>query len=132
MTRNEKSKQAVINLIGHTVSKPYIEERMTVKYFGLLGTEIVQDEVAATKYTNPDNGQAVVELDEWVEGVKFIPMDELSKLVVYSILFYDDTLKNPYEFYKQWAEGQIEMENNRHYILLNRYEDLLNKLKTIK
>ena len=30
-----------------------------------MGAQLVK-EVAATKYTNPDNGQAVVELDEWV------------------------------------------------------------------
>lgn len=132
MAKREKSNDArrrmnLLSALGMTFNKQYLEEKTSIKYFGLLGSELVEGEVSCTKFINPDNGVYVYELDRVVEGVKFLFKNDINE-VSNSILFYEDNVE-PIGKYILWLEGQKQLEINRHRILMDRYDALAIRLR---
>lgn len=132
MAKREKSNDArrrinLLSALGMTFDKQYLEEKTSIKYFGILGSEIIEGEVSCTKYINPDSGVYVYELDRFVEGVKFLFKNDINE-VSNSILFYEDNVE-PISKYILWIEGQKQLEINRHRILMDRYDALAIRLR---
>lgn len=132
MAKREKSNDArrrmnLLSALGMTFDKQYLEEKTSIKYFGILGSEVIEGEVSCTKYINPDSGVYVYELDRFVEGVKFLFKNDINE-VSNSILFYEDNVE-PISKYILWIEGQKQLEINRHRILMDRYDALAIRLR---
>ena len=134
LEKNVKNKKSLINAkLGMDSSSPFLEEPVSISYLQILGEEVNRGIFQALKCTNPDNGAYVIELPANQFGVRFLYPRTINQVDTKNqVLFYIEGQIDPKEVFKKWIEGQIILENNRHKILLDRYDSLIKTVGDIK
>lgn len=134
LEKNVKNKKSLINAkLGMDSSSPFLEEPVSISYLQVLGDEVDMGIFQALKCTNPDNGAYVIELPANQFGVRFLYPRTINQVDTKNqVLFYIEGQIDPKEVFKKWIEGQIILENNRHKILLDRYDSLIKTVGDIK
>lgn len=134
LEKNVKNKKSLINAkLGWGSSSPFLEEPVSISYLQILGEEVNMGIFQALKCTNPENGAYVIELPANEFGVRFLYPRTINQVNTKNqVLFYIEGQIDPKEVFKKWIDGQIILENNRHKILLNRYDSLIKTVDDIK
>ena len=134
LEKNVKNKKSLINAkLGMDSSSPFLEEPVSISYLQILGEEVNRGIFQALKCTNPDNGAYVIELPANQFGVRFLYPRTINQVDTKNqVLFYIEGQIDPKEVFKKWIDGQIILENNRHKILLDRYDSLIKTVGDIK
>ena len=134
LEKNVKNKKSLINAkLGMDSSSPFLEEPVSISYLQILGEEVNRSIFQALKCTNPDNGAYVIELPANEFGVRFLYPRTINQVDTKNqVLFYIEGQIDPKEVFKKWIDGQIILENNRHKILLDRYDSLIKTVGDIK
>ena len=134
LEKNVKNKKSLINAkLGMGSSSPFLEEPVSISYLQVLGDEVDMGIFQALKCTNPDNGAYVIELPANEFGVRFLYPRTINQVDTKNqVLFYIEGQIDPKEVFKKWIDGQIILENNRHKILLDRYDSLIKTVGDIK
>ena len=134
--RKIKGNKDFINAkLGVDSSSPFREEQIAISYLQILGDEVNMGifGTQAVKFTNPENGAYVIELPENQFGVRFLYPKTINQVdTVNQVLFYIEGQIDPKKVFRDWIEGQITLENNRHKILLDRYDNLIKTVDNIK
>lgn len=119
--------------LGMGSSSPFLEEPVSISYLQILGEEVDMGIFQALKCTNPENGAYVIELPANEFGVRFLYPRTINQVDTKNqVLFYIEGQIDPKEVFKKWIDGQIILENNRHKILLDRYDSLIKTVGDIK
>lgn len=132
--RKIKGDRGFINAkLGMGSSSPFLEEPVSISYLQVLGDEVDMGIFQALKCTNPENGAYVIELPANQFGVRFLYPRTINQVDTKNqVLFYIEGQIDPKEVFKKWIDGQIILENNRHNILLDRYDSLIKTVGDIK
>ena len=132
--RKIKGVRGFINAkLGMDSNSPFLEEPVSISYLQVLGDEVDMGIFQALKCTNPDNGAYVIELPENEFGVRFLYPRTINQVDTKNqVLFYIEGQIDPKEVFKKWIDGQIILENNRHKILLDRYDSLIKTVGDIE
>lgn len=132
--RKIKGDRGFINAkLGMGSSSPFLEEPVSISYLQVLGDEVDMGIFQALKCTNPENGAYVIELPANQFGVRFLYPRTINQVDTKNqVLFYIEGQIDPKEVFKKWIDGQIILENNRHKILLDRYDSLIKTVGDIK
>ena len=132
--RKIKDNRGFINAkLGMGSSSPFLEEPVSISYLQVLGDEVDMGIFQALKCTNPENGAYVIELPANQFGVRFLYPRTINQVDTKNqVLFYIEGQIDPKEVFKKWIDGQIILENNRHKILLDRYDSLIKTVGDIK
>ena len=124
----KKYKKNLLNAkLGMDSSSPFQEEQIAISYLQILGEDVNMGifGTQATKCTNPENGAYVIELPENQFGVRFLYPKTINQVDTKNqVLFYIEGQIDPKKVFKDWIEGQIILENHRHKILLERYDNM--------
>lgn len=121
--------------LGMDSSSPFLEEPIAISYLQILGDEVNMGILGtqAVKCTNPENGAYVIELPANEFGVRFLYPKTINQVDSNNqVLFYIEGQVDPKKVFREWIEGQIILENNRHKILLDRYDSLIKTVDDIK
>ena len=131
---NVKNKKSLINAkLGMDSNSPFLEEPVSISYLQILGDEVDMGIFQALKCTNPENEAYVIELPENEFGVRFLYPRTINQVDTKNqVLFYIEGQIDPKEVFKKWIDGQIILENNKHKILLDRYDSLIKTVDGIK
>ena len=134
LEKNVKNKKSLINAkLGMDSSSPFLEEPVSISYLQVLGDEVDMGIFQALKCTNPENEAYVIELPANQFGVRFLYPRTINQVDTKNqVLFYIEGQIDPKEVFKKWIDGQIILENNRHKILLDRYDSLIKTVGDIK
>lgn len=132
--RKIKGVRGFINAkLGMDSNSPFLEEPVSISYLQILGDEVDMGIFQALKCTNPENGAYVIELPANQFGVRFLYPRTINQVDTKNqVLFYIEGQIDPKEVFKKWIDGQIILENNRHKILLDRYDSLIKTVDGIK
>ena len=134
--RKVKGDKDFINAkLGMDSSSPFQEEKISISYLQILGGEVNMGILGtqAVKYTNPENGAYVIELPENQFGVRFLYPKTINQVDnLNQVLFYIEGQIDPKKVFREWIEGQITLANNIHKITLDRYDNLIKTLDSIK
>ena len=132
--RKIKGVRGFINAkLGMDSNSPFLEEPVSISYLQVLGDEVDMGIFQALKCTNPENGAYVIELPANEFGVRFLYPRTINQVDTKNqVLFYIEGQIDPKEVFKKWIDGQIILENNRHKILLDRYDSLIKTVDDIK
>lgn len=132
--RKIKGDRGFINAkLGMDSNSPFLEEPVSISYLQVLGDEVDMGIFQALKCTNPENGAYVIELPANEFGVRFLYPRTINQVDTKNqVLFYIEGQIDPKEVFKKWIDGQIILENNRHKILLDRYDSLIKTVDDIK
>ena len=134
--RKIKGDKDIINAkLGIDSNSPFLEEPVAISYLQILGDEVNMGILGtqAVKCTNPENGAYVIELPANEFGVRFLYPNSINQIDPRNqVLFYIEGQIDPKKIFRDWIEGQIILENNRHKILLDRYDNLIKTLDSIK
>lgn len=131
---NVKNKKSLINAkLGMDSNSPFLEEPVSISYLQILGDEVDMGIFQALKCTNPENEAYVIELPANQFGVRFLYPRTINQVDTKNqVLFYIEGQIDPKEVFKKWIDGQIILENNKHKILLDRYDSLIKTVGDIK
>ena len=134
--RKIKGDKDIINAkLGIDSNSPFLEEPVAISYLQILGDEVNMGILGtqAVKCTNPENGAYVIELPANEFGVRFLYPNSINQIDPRNqVLFYIEGQVDPKKVFRDWIEGQIILENNRHKILLDRYDNLIKTVDSIK
>lgn len=132
--RKIKGVRGFINAkLGMDSNSPFLEEPVSISYLQVLGDEVDMGIFQALKCTNPENEAYVIELPANQFGVRFLYPRTINQVDTKNqVLFYIEGQIDPKEVFKKWIDGQIILENNRHKILLDRYDSLIKTVDDIK
>lgn len=132
--RKIKDNKDLINAkLGMGSSSPFLEEPVSISYLQVLGDEVDMGIFQALKCTNPENEAYVIELPANQFGVRFLYPRTINQVDTKNqVLFYIEGQIDPKEVFKKWIDGQIILENNRHRILVDRYNNLIRIVDDIK
>lgn len=132
--RKIKGVRGFINAkLGMDSNSPFLEEPVSISYLQVLGDEVDMGIFQALKCTNPENEAYVIELPANQFGVRFLYPRTINQVDTKNqVLFYIEGQIDPREVFKKWIDGQIILENNRHKILLDRYDSLIKTVDDIK
>ena len=132
--RKIKGVRGFINAkLGMDSNSPFLEEPVSISYLQVLGDEVDMGIFQALKCTNPENEAYVIELPANQFGVRFLYPRTINQVDTKNqVLFYIEGQIDPKEVFKKWIDGQIILENNRHKILLDRYDSLIKTVGDIK
>ena len=132
--RKIKGVRGFINAkLGMDSNSPFLEEPVSISYLQVLGDEVDMGIFQALKCTNPENEAYVIELPANQFGVRFLYPRTINQVDTKNqVLFYIEGQIDPKEVFKKWIDGQIILENNKHKILLDRYDSLIKTVDDIK